>query len=97
MELREVHAPLAAVAWTGVTALALARALTGAPGLTVWAVLVGQLAVLLTGWIIVEHVAERLERDSMRRHQELDERMVERVANRLADVLRDQNNVSSLR
>jgi hypothetical protein len=83
--------------WTVVVALALARVLTHVTGLTVWAVLIGQVAMVLTGWLILERVMIRVRNEAMSQCREMNDRSVERIATRLAEVLRDQTNVSSLR
>lgn len=93
MEWRMV---VAAVAWTSVVGLAVAGTIGGVDGLTVWAIVVGQVAMVVTGWLIGEKVLTRLHDEAALVHREMAEQSFERVAARVADLLRGEK-VTSLR
>lgn len=86
----------AAAAWTATIALAIARATTGMSGMAVWAILLGQVAMVFTGWLIVEDLMDRCRRRLIDEQRQMYDAAVERVAVRLAEALRE-GGVSSLR
>lgn len=94
---KDVRAVMASVAWTSVLALAVARTMVETTELTVWVVLVSQVAVMLTTWLVFETVVERATADAMHELRAMDDRTVERVASRLAAVVREDCSVSPLR
>lgn len=93
----EVRGLAAAVAWTAVVALAVARTTTNTMGLTVWAMVAGQVAMVLTGWLILERIVTRLHEEALREQRDLDDRAVERIASRLAGMLREDLKLTSVR
>lgn len=82
----------AAVMWTAAVAMALARTFTSTAGLTVWALLLGQAAMVLTGWIIMDRTVVKVYCEAIEAHKKLSDEMVERVASELAGILRNDAN-----
>lgn len=81
---------LAAVCWTITAALGVARTLGGAQDFTVWALVLGLVGVILTGWMIAEDLACRMLERALVDNRAREDRMVERVALRLAQALREE-------
>lgn len=57
---------LAAAGWTAVAGLAIARTLAGIEYLTVWAIVLGQISLLFTGWILMQDMMERQQQEMFR-------------------------------
>jgi hypothetical protein len=72
--------------------LAIARGFSHVPTLAVWAILISDAAMVLTGWLILEQSHHKV----IAAQEDRDERTVEEVAGRLAKALRE-GEVTSIR
>lgn len=79
----------AAICWTVVAALAIARTLGGAQDFTVWGLVLGLVATIVTGSMLAEEIAERMLKKALRDNEAREDRMVQRVATRIVEILRE--------
>jgi hypothetical protein len=80
----------ATICWTLLVVLALVWSLEDVGKLTVWIIILAQVTLLLTGWILAEDIGRRMVARAMRENEDRENRMVEQVARRLAEALREE-------
>lgn len=87
----------AIVAWSLVVCMAVAHTLEVMNGLLIWAMIGCSVALVLSGWLLLEHVTERAVRRVVAELRSDSETHLDDVANALADALEGGGTVTRLR
>lgn len=98
----------AATSWSVAVCLGVAHSLKMVDGLLIWAMLACTSALVFTGWLLLEHVADRAVQRVLETQEQLIRRVLtelishhdnhlDDVAERLADAMEEANGVVRLR